>query len=94
MKNRTFVIITRILIYAGFIGLMLSFFVDYPTWLWYAFGILMSIGMSANLFVCHCPNCRELGLRPNPFAKNAGKCKRCGVTIEYKRRDYRKEAYK
>ena len=91
MKNRLFVITTNILIFAGFIGLMLSFFMDYPTGLWQFFGILMSIGMTANLFVCHCPNCHELGLRPNPFAKNAGKCKRCGITIEYKRRDHRKE---
>lgn len=88
MKNRIFVIITNILIFAGFIGLMLSFFVDYPTGLWQAFGVLMSIGLTTNLFVCHCPNCSELGLHPNPFAKNAGKCKRCGATIEYKHTDH------
>lgn len=30
MKNRTLVIITNVFMYGGFIGLILSFFLDFP----------------------------------------------------------------
>ena len=47
----------------------------------YAVGVLVwSIN---NMMIRRCPHCKKLGLRPNPFKSDAGKCQYCGETAEY-----------
>lgn len=53
-------------------------------WTWIsAAGMMICIILH---FVLHwrCPHCHRNGLRPNPFAKDAGHCKFCGKLVEYK----------
>lgn len=91
MKNRIFVILSIILRNTGLLGIILNIFVDYPTILWRIFHICLLIGIFFDLFCLFCPFCRKAGVRPNPFAKNAGRCKHCGNLIEYKQIKRRKE---
>ena len=36
-----------------------------------------------NLRLSRCPYCKKLGLRPNPFSKNAGYCKHCNELVDF-----------
>lgn len=83
-KSRLFVIISNILVYVGFAGIVSSFFIEYSSIFLTVFDISVTGGIVANLFCTYCPNCHKFGLSPNPFAANAGHCKYCDKLVEYR----------
>lgn len=85
MKNRVLVFLADFCTYLGGIGIIAGFFWDFAGDRYYFFSTLLSSGLMGNLFCAHCPACNKLGLHPNPFTKNAGRCKHCGTVIEYER---------
>ena len=38
-----------------------------------------------HIFMTRCPHCKRFGgIKPKPFAKDAGRCIHCGELVEYK----------
>lgn len=85
MKNRVFVIFGHILFLLSALCLIFALVLDLNTTVRIVIYSFFIVGAVCFIVCSYCPHCHRLGLNPQPFAKNAGYCTRCGKLTEYDR---------
>lgn len=81
--SRTSIIMTHILYIIGLGCLIAAVLIRPSTTVWVSLFLTFTLSTIAFISSTRCPHCRRFGLKPRPFAKNAGYCNYCGKLIGY-----------
>lgn len=81
--SRTSIIMTHIVYLIGLCCLIAVLLLRPATTVWVVLSLIFILSNIAFISSTRCPHCRRFGLKPRPFAKNAGYCNYCGKLIGY-----------
>lgn len=81
--SRTSIIMTHILYIIGLGCLTAALLIRPATVVCPVLFLIFILSNIALIASTRCPHCRRFGLKPRPFAKNAGYCNYCGKLIGY-----------